>query len=137
MHSKLQESLTMHLVKTVAKLMEMIQEHARVEHDILQVIEKIVAGQPQLPRKKAADSKAYKKEYTMGKNDYTQQKKDKTDPDPKSYFSIMVTFDIPIYKMLYRIKDQPWSRRPPKMTGNPIKRRATYQHCSYHRDWAT
>jgi hypothetical protein len=34
--SKLRESLTMHPVRTVARLMERIQEHARVEDDILQ-----------------------------------------------------------------------------------------------------
>ncbi|KAH7842601.1 hypothetical protein Vadar_007176 [Vaccinium darrowii] len=37
--------------------------------------------------------------------------------------------------MLYRIKNEPWFRRPPKMMGNPEKRRATNQHCSYHKDW--
>ncbi|KAH7862454.1 hypothetical protein Vadar_005027 [Vaccinium darrowii] len=135
MHSKLRESLTMHPVKTVAKLMERIQEHARVEDDILQAGGRIVAGQPQLPEKKSVESRVYKKDYTTGRKDYTQQKKDKADPDPKSYFSVMATFNIPIYKMLYRIKNEQWFRRPPKMTGNPEKRRATNQHCSYHRDW--
>ncbi|KAH7847010.1 hypothetical protein Vadar_020735 [Vaccinium darrowii] len=135
MHSKLRESLTMHPVKTVAKLMERIQEHARVEDDILQAGGRIVAGQPQLPEKKPVESRAYKKEYITGRKDYTQQKKEKADSDPKSYFSVMATFNIPIYKMLYRIKGEQWFRRPPKMTGNPEKRRATNQHCSYHRDW--
>ncbi|KAH7841550.1 hypothetical protein Vadar_031385 [Vaccinium darrowii] len=103
--------------------------------DILQAGGKIVAGQLQLQEKKTVESRVYKKEYTAGWKDYAQQRKDKADPDPKSYFSIIATFNISIYKMLYRIKNEPWFRRPPKMTGNPEKRRATNQHCSYHRDW--
>ncbi|XP_058202934.1 uncharacterized protein LOC131317395 [Rhododendron vialii] len=82
---ELRRSLNMHPVATLARLMERIEQHDRMEDDILQEDGKLATEQTKGPAKKAdkSEPKIYRERKEHGqakKNPY----KEKLAPDPKS-----------------------------------------------------
>ena len=121
--SDLRDSLTIRPPKGMHQLMRRIKEYNKLEDDQLQ------------GKGKASASLQYHKEYHPEK---FQQKDGRKLRAPSVGLTpwtegVNVTFKEPFYKILERIKNEPYFRWPGKMGGDPTRRNQCL-YCTYHRE---
>ena len=119
----LRQSLKKRPPTNLKKLMDWIEQFIRVEEDG----GNITAAQPEV----LARPPSSKSQVQIGQVS-------KTTPDPTSFIApsfkaFQTMFKEPIYRILNKIKGEPFFVWPPKLPGNPATRNQKLQ-CSYHRD---
>ncbi|XP_038693764.1 uncharacterized protein LOC119991491 [Tripterygium wilfordii] len=117
---KLKESLTLYEPNTIATLQDRVRRYAKVE----------------VPKAKRMSSP--KKEEKGSRNSRSVQDDKKSSSRAEHSRSgkssaNAVEFNMPIHKLFYEIRDQPFIVRPPKMSGDP-DRRDKKRYCAFHRD---
>ncbi|XP_057466148.1 uncharacterized protein LOC130755691 [Actinidia eriantha] len=111
---KLWENLTLDPPNGLRELMSRVEMFAHLEDDVRQV--------------EKTESKAGRGEAQA------RRRKDGTGPyESRAKQGINVIFKEPIYKLLAKIRDKPYFKKPEPMGGDP-KRRNQRWKCSYHRE---
>ncbi|XP_075645608.1 uncharacterized protein LOC142616694 [Castanea sativa] len=115
--SGLRESLTLKPPEDMRQLIRRIEEHKRLEDDRLQSKgkEPIIS----YPRKNCFNPK-HRKDLRI------------QEPGP-AVGGVNAKFKEPIHRIIDRIKNEPYFKRPNRMVGDPSRRNQNL-YCSYHRD---
>jgi hypothetical protein len=121
--SGLRQSLTKRPPINVKKLMDRVEQYVRIEDDggNTSSVPSEVPVQPLNSRSQARAGQAPKA--SSGPTDY---------PSP-SFKAFQIVFKEPIYRILDKIKRQPFFVWPPKQIGDPVARNQNL-YCLYHRD---
>ncbi|XP_028121538.1 uncharacterized protein LOC114318778 [Camellia sinensis] len=129
---KLRQSLTKRPASDLKELRARIEERARVKDDTasiqVSVADKGVkaswqhrAGQPRREDQRMR--------YGQNKQPTMQTEEERS----RSYKAITTVFTEPIYRLLEKIKGEPYFVWPPKMMGDPARRNQEWR-CTYHRE---
>ncbi|XP_028068900.1 uncharacterized protein LOC114271483 [Camellia sinensis] len=117
--SKLRQSLTKHPATALKDLRARIEQYARLEDDQIPI--EVALGEQTTRHKKKADRGEHR--------GLLVNEVDKS----KSHEAVITVFKEPIYRILERIKREPFFVWPPKMLGDPIRRNQKLK-CTYHQD---
>ncbi|KAH7840460.1 hypothetical protein Vadar_017266 [Vaccinium darrowii] len=126
--NRLRDSLTKRAATSVKELMDRVEKHARIEEDNNRTDVDMVESSP-----KDNGQKEFKKVRNGGAKyggGASQNQRERSNPRE----AINTLFKEPIYKILPKIRDEPYFAWPPKMPGDPTKRNSKWR-CSYHKDY--
>ncbi|KAH7834608.1 hypothetical protein Vadar_017870 [Vaccinium darrowii] len=122
------DSLTKRAATSIKELMDRVEKHARIEEDNNRIDVDMVESSP-----KDNGQKEFKKVRNGGAKyggGASQNQRERSNPRE----AINTLFKEPIYKILPKIRDEPYFAWPPKMPGDPTKRNSKWR-CSYHKDY--
>ncbi|XP_075663111.1 uncharacterized protein LOC142632623 [Castanea sativa] len=115
--SRLRESLTLKPPEDMRQLMRRIEEYKRLEDDRLQ-----------------SKGKKPMTIYPRNNSFNPRHRKDLRIQEPgPAIEGVNATFKEPVYRIVDRIKNELYFRRPNRMAGDPSRRNQNL-YCSYHRD---
>ncbi|XP_075645517.1 uncharacterized protein LOC142616579 [Castanea sativa] len=115
--SGLRESLTLKPPEHMRQLMRRIEEYKRLEDDWLQ-----------------SKGKEPIISYPQNNGFNPRHRKDLRIPEPDPALrGVNATFKEPVHRIIDRIKNEPYFRRPNRMASDPLRRNQNL-YCSYHRD---
>ncbi|XP_028059904.1 uncharacterized protein LOC114263538 [Camellia sinensis] len=117
--SKLRQSLTKRLAIALKDLRVKIEQYARLEDDQIPIE---VALAEQTARHKKRTDRGEHRGITVNEVDKS-----------KSHETVMTVFKELIYRILEKIKREPFFVWPPKMLGDPARRNQKLR-CTYHQD---
>ncbi|KAH7845575.1 hypothetical protein Vadar_003655 [Vaccinium darrowii] len=126
--NRLRDSLTKRAATSIKELMDRVEKHARIEEDNNRTDVDMVESSP-----KDNGQKEFKKVRNGGAKyggGASQNQRERSNPRE----AINTLFKEPIYKILPKIRDEPYFAWPPKMPGDPTKRNSKWR-CSYHKDY--
>ncbi|XP_028118149.1 uncharacterized protein LOC114315746 [Camellia sinensis] len=122
LESKLRQSLTKRPATALKDLRARIEQYARLEDDQIPIE---VASTEQIARHKKRSDQGEHRGITVNKVDKS-----------KSHEDVVTVFKEPIYRILEKIKREPFFVWPPKMLGDPAQHNQKLR-CTYHQDRGT
>ncbi|XP_028098582.1 uncharacterized protein LOC114298252 [Camellia sinensis] len=117
--SKLRQSLTKRLATALKDLRVRIEQYAHLEDDQIPIE---VASTEQTTQHKKRTDQGEHRGLTVNEVD-----------NSKSHEAVVTVFKEPIYRILEKIKREPFFIWPPKMLGDPAQRNQKLR-CTYHQD---
>ncbi|XP_028127157.1 uncharacterized protein LOC114323696 [Camellia sinensis] len=117
--SKLRQLLTKRSTTALKDLRARIEQYARLEDDQIPI--EVVSAE-QIARQKKRTDRGEHRGIAVNKVDKS-----------KSHEAVMTVFKEPIYRILEKIKREPFFVCPPKMLGDPARRNQKLR-CTYHQD---
>ncbi|XP_028081084.1 uncharacterized protein LOC114282575 [Camellia sinensis] len=117
--SKLRQSLTKCPAITLKDLRARIEQYARLEDD--QILIEVASVEQTARHKKRTDRGEH---WGLMANEVDKS---------KSHKAVVIVFKEPIYRILEKIKREPFFIWPPKMLGDPVRRNQKLR-CTYHQD---
>ncbi|XP_028118786.1 uncharacterized protein LOC114316316 [Camellia sinensis] len=117
--SKLRQSLTKHPATALKDLRARIEQYAHLKDDQIPIE---VASAEQIARHKKRSDRGEHRGITVNEVDKS-----------KSHEPVIIVFKESIYRILEKIKKEPFFVWPPKMLGDPARRNQKLR-CTYHQD---
>ncbi|XP_075674752.1 uncharacterized protein LOC142643928 [Castanea sativa] len=118
----LRKSLTKKPIRSVRQLMDCIDEYKKVEEDQQQG-----KGNGKVILQERRDFKSDKYNNNRSRRDFARQ------TGPNTPQVVNTVFRVLVHQLLEKIKNEPYSKWPNKMAGDPMRRNQNL-HCQYHQE---